>query len=222
MTKYWTSKENQLIADFYYCYTASTSAETRQRIYNQLYPALLQLTRQALYSTGKQKYSEDDVQECLSYIHTKLLPRLTQEKLIGSLNYLWISIKRYIITYLIKKKKSIKFDGSDYNNYYNRDNRDDSYNADYNQEMEDTRIEILWALDDKIKKQKVVNKTNTILLILMKEYIIKNDFDVRDFETYIEKKMNITKTTYRAIMSRLGIRSKIFNEKLNKGDRGSK
>jgi len=48
----------------------------------------------------------------------------------------------------------------------------------------------------------------------MKQYIIENNYDVTGFDKWVQEKMNINVSTYRSIMSRIRIRSKIFNKKI--------
>jgi len=155
---------------------------------------------------------DDNVQNCLIFQTTYLLPKLNEKKLKGVLQYLWISTKRYIITYMLLPKKNKYYHNININNYEITDTV--TNNADYEVEKKDLRIMIIDVIDRKIARQRVINKTNTIFLSLMREYILENDFDVAGFDVYVMEKMNINISTYRSLMSRCKIRSKLFNKKI--------
>ena len=205
---YWTDKHQELIETYYWCYTASTSAITRNYCVGQLLTVLTTLSRRALHTSGVD-VNEDNVQMCLIHQTTKLLPKLKQELLQGTLHYLWIGTKRHIITYILSPRKHQMYD------IENKEILDyDTNEADYEMNQDDLRQQILEEIDKKIIEQKILNKTNTILLVLMKQYIIENNYDVTGFDKWVQEKMNINVSTYRSIMSRIRIRSKIFNKKI--------
>lgn len=205
---YWTETHQKLIEKYYWSYTSTTSAYTRNECVKGLEMPLITLSRNALHQCNIE-VNEDNVQDCLIFQTTKLLPKLNDKKLQGCLQYLWLSTKRYIITYKMLPKKYY------FNNIDDYEINDTVINeADYAMEQADIRKMIMSELDKKIKKQRVLNKTNTIFLCLMQQYIIENDYDVSGFDKYVMNKMNINISTYRSIMSRVGIRSKIFNKKI--------
>ncbi|MZQ50441.1 MAG: hypothetical protein GT598_15695 [Bacteroidales bacterium] len=208
---YWTEEHQQLIVKYYWSYTSSTSAHTRNECVKGLIQPLITLTKKALHQMGV-TVDDDNVQNCLIFQTTYLLPKLNEKKLKGVLQYLWISTKRYIITYMLLPKKNKYYHNININNYEITDTV--TNNADYEVEKKDLRIMIIDVIDRKIARQRVINKTNTIFLSLMREYILENDFDVAGFDVYVMEKMNINISTYRSLMSRCKIRSKLFNKKI--------
>ena len=71
-------------------------------------------------------------------------------------------------------------------------------------------------IDSRLKGQHILNTTNSVFLLLLKQYILDNDYDVRGFGPYVMEAMHLKLSTYRAISGRLGLRTKDFNEKLPK------
>jgi len=207
--KYWDDHHQQLILDYYYAYTGITSGQTRNNIITELMPVLTYIAKTAMRLTNMPQ-DDEHLQNVMIKIVTHILPRLNEKKLQGALHYLYLSTRRYCINQQVLKK------------YYHEDiadntdvvSADTTWNADYEINRDDIRREILDALDDKIEEHRIINKTSTIFLINLKEYLINNDFDPRGFNIYIQEKMNICSTTYSGLISRCGIRSKIFNEKL--------
>jgi hypothetical protein len=206
MAYYWNESHQRLIERYYYCQTGQTSGQTMNECCTQLLPVLEHISRLCLFMVGLPQ-TKESIQDCLVRQTTYIMPKLKAELLICAFNYIWLSTKRYLINQ--KVVKQMAFDTIDDKDYIG----DVSMEPDYQQYIEDVRMEILEALDKRIEQQKVINKTHTIFLINMKEYIIKNDYNVAGFKNYIQEKMNIKPSTYSALMSRCGIRSKLFKEK---------
>jgi hypothetical protein len=208
--KLWTPQHQKAIETFYYCYTSTTSAITRQYLFNYiLYQPLKLLTEIALRSFGNPKFiTEDNSQECLIYLYFTVLPRLQQNKLKASQNYIYHSLRNNIINIINKANLEAKY--IDLLDMY----ADDSYNADKAILNEETKIEIINALDNKIKKERIINKSTTIFLILFRNYLIENNFDERNFQDYVMDKMNISLSMYRAIASKIGVSTIILNKKI--------
>ena len=80
----------------------------------------------------------------------------------------------------------------------------------------DNKISIIRKLDKMAREERVVNRPNTIFILALKEYLLMNDFDPREFSKFLMKNMNISFTTYSIIASRLGIRTKLLYEKFIK------
>jgi hypothetical protein len=210
MQHYWGNKEQELINTYYYCYTASTSAQTRNKCVNQLYPALLTLTKNALnsYQLMNGDYNEK-TQECLIHLTTHVMPKLKEDKLKGTLNYLWLSTRNYIINnYLIKKK--IYYD--DVCSCTEGNVEDEIIETE---ELQELRKSILNELDKRIIEQHVMNKSNSILLELLKIYLTEQNFNPEGFKEFVKEKMCIRENTYINIMSRLRIKRKVFENEIN-------
>lgn len=206
---YWLPKHQDLIHTYYYAqYSGITSGQTRNECITKLYPVLERIIRLNMYAIGMPQ-TDENIQDAMIRIIEYQLPRLHPDKLQGAFNYLWLSTKRY----LYNRNTAIRYYHEDIDNYdwISNDNTND---ADYGLYIEDVRREILAELDKKIEQQRIINKTSTLILIEMKEYILSNDFDVRGFKEYIMRKMNICEATFASIMSRVNIRSKMFNEKI--------
>jgi hypothetical protein len=229
---YWNNKHQDAILLYYYCQSATTSATTRHYLYNNvLITPLTYMVKSAINSTNSKYNNEDIIQECLIHLYVKLLPELKRDKLQGAFYFLFKSLRWFIITQIVReenKNKQLPIDHN-YDNYTfkSSDGRNENEDSiEHNQYMvnsdeadadinaDETRQAILTALDHKINCERVINKANTVYLILLKQYLIDNNYDERGFGDYIQKKMNITLSTYRAISSRLKISTKILNVNL--------
>lgn len=214
MQHYWTEKEQNVIETYYWCYTASTSASTRNKCVTKLYPALLTLVENALNSYQlMNNYNGNDyqekIQECLIHLTTHVMPKLREDKLKGTLNYLWLSTRNYIINnYLLKKK--IYYD--DASNCTEGNIEDYIIEAE---ELQELRQSILNELDKRIIEQHVMNKSNSILLELLKIYLTEQNFNPEGFKEFVKEKMCIRENTYINIMSRLRIKRKVFENEIN-------
>jgi hypothetical protein len=225
---YWTEKHQNALKDYLTCISASTSAETRQLIFNTiLYQPFVILSETALKSFHNPKYINSDyVQESLIFIW-QLLPKLSHIKLQTSFNFIWVSVRRHIIN-IIRQNEQIPFIESldemnnyndydyynNYNNIYNDYIIDNDNSPDKHFRQDEIRNDILTELNRRIHSQKVVNKSSTIFLIHFKQYLIDNNFDERGFKDYAMIKMNIDLKTYRAIASSVRISTLLLNKEL--------
>lgn len=206
---YYTEYHQQLVEEYYYCQTGITSGETRNRIITELFPVLSHIVTICMRNTNLPP-TDDNIQDVLIKLTTHILPRLQQDKLQGALHFLYLSTRRYCINKAVMKKYYY-VDVDDISNVTFSNVEDE---ADYQLYKEDKRKEILLAIDDKIEEQRIINKSTTIFLINMKEYLVKNDFDPRGFDKHIQQKMNICEARYNGIASACGVRTKVFNEPL--------
>jgi hypothetical protein len=230
--KYWQPIHQKAIEQFYYAYTSSTSAQTRQLIFNTiLYSPFVILSETALKSFHNPKYiNEDTEQECLLFIW-QLLPKLNPNKypdgLKGTFNFIWVSVRRNIIN-IIRQAEQIPMTES-LDVVHDNNDRFESYNSPFNDALIDNdntpdkhfrqdeiRNNIITELNRRIHKQKVVNKSSTIFLIHFKDYLLANQFDERGFKDYAMNKMNIDLKTYRAIASSVRISTLLLNKDLIK------
>lgn len=224
---YWQPKHQDALKQWLLCASATTSAETRQLIFNTiLYQPFFTMSETCLKSFRNQKYINDDcLQESLIHIWL-LLPKLSTVKLQYAFSYIWQSVRHNIINMIVKEEQHsndmIELD-AEYNNnnnyddykYFNVDKYllDESTIPDKQFEIYQTRIDIMKELNRKIVEQQVVNKSATFFLIKLKQYLIDNNFDERNFQEYIMKEMNMKISSYRVIASKLKISTILFNKK---------
>jgi hypothetical protein len=216
-SNYWTTEDNLLIAQFYWCYTASTSATTRQRIFTAIQPKLNYMISNAI-QLRMSSWSDGDKQEakqdCLLKVWQVLSTKLDKQKLQGVLNFLWICVNNMLYTiarqHNNKTSPDIIYDSESHilQDYTDKD-------CDINNEvsLEEVRLEILKELDSKIIQQQKLNRINTIYLVLLKEYLIENDFNSKGFQSYVCKKLGINRRNFYQINFKLQIRSQVFNDK---------
>jgi len=222
MSYYWTAYHQDLIHEYYYAaFTGgTTSGETQNKCLTLLYPVFVILANKVLWRLGwssvDKNIHDENIQQCIIIMSYQLLPKLRGDKLQCVLHFLYKGLRWALITEI--KKVANRQEFSDINNQTLF--ASDTYEADYHVNIEDTKRMILNKIDKKIIEQKVINKTASILLIYMKEYLIQNNMDPRGFNEYVKKKMNIKESTYSALISRMGIRRKPFNEKLIKDNDG--
>ena len=209
MTMIWTPKHQQAIELYFYCQSATTSASTRNYLFNNiLYAPLLQLTEIVIRNQSrKYEVNKDVQQDMLIYIYEKVLPKLNKNKLQAAQQLLYVSLKNYYISYV--RLATTKFD---VNNTVELSNNIDKEYVEF--DGEEIKKEILNAIDYKIKKEKKINKAKTVYLLLLKDYLIENDFDERNFGEYVKNKMNMSDEKYRQISHLLGISVLPFNKKI--------
>jgi len=212
---FWTPEHQRLIEEYYWCYTASTSAITRNNIYNKLYSTFNEIIDRAIVTTNLHFNKEQNEVKQVAHIHiySKLLNRLKPELLRGAQQFLYKSIRNYLITYFYispTRSNRIQFN-MDYDVDYYNDNC--SIEADDELIREDTKKEIISHLNMKIRKKKTLNNTYSIYLQLLREYLLDNDFDERGVKEYIMQKMRIKSNTFNTISSQLGIKVTTFSAK---------
>lgn len=207
---YWLPEHQALINQYYWAYTASTSAQTRQMIYSKLYLPLTHIINAATGSIcPNHNYRDDITQECHIFFYTYLLPRLNIHRLQGTLYFLYKSANRFIVTKLIQNNRFINH--HDYDTDINYIPNLSDYESDSNIKYSEIKVEIINELDKKINSEKIMNRSNTIFLMLLKEYLIENEFDERGFKDYIMQKLHIGEVSYFALCSKVKIRSKLLN-----------
>lgn len=210
---YWTAKHNEAIKLYYNAQFDTNCNAIRNSIIDRtLYKPLNRLVELALKSldiNDTDSYFEDYKQDVLIHLITNSLPKLKIEKLDATLSYLWVSARNYILSYILKKNLPILEDINEYSEILYEE-----LNFDEKESIYINRNKIIRELDKRIKGQNIINTTNTVFLLLLKDYILENNFDVRGFGNYVMESMNLKLSTYRAIAGRLGIRTKVLNEKL--------
>ena len=221
----WSTKQQQALEQYYWAYTAATSAETRLLIYNTiLYLPLKNICETVLKSFNKKNlYNEDNLQESMIFIW-QLLPKLKADKLKAALQFIYKSTRRNTLNIIYKDMQTPidRIELDDYIDYKDSQSEatsisklitDNSYNADNNIINDEIKKEILNELDTKMHNELIVNKSSTVFLILLKQYLIDNDYDEREFQTYVMNKMSINLSQYRGIASKVKISTLLLNKK---------
>ena len=175
------------------------------RYFNVVYEAILVIIRIVLNKYGI--LDDDRLYNMFLYVYERVLPKITIDKVVTSQSFIYKCVDWRVIDMIKKENKinSLEYSKEDY-----------ILDTEIDRDIIDKKIMIIHQLDKMIRKQRIINKTDTIFLIELKEYCLENDFDVREFNLYIQKKMNISPMTYSIICSRVKIRSKVLNEPLIK------
>lgn len=204
--QYWTKQAND---ELLLCVISGTSHYDNCQ---HLQKSLNELIRMAVYSIGSNyDSSEDLLQDIRLHLLHKTIPRIELHRFKSGFQLLYVAARRRAINLL------------EYEQYRNTDSIDDvnpkelrvsSYESTDITDTNDTRKLIINELDKKIRQQRSINRVNSVFLILMKDYLVSNDYDPTGFKDYVMKKMGIRLSTYRTIISNLKIRAKVFNEKV--------
>ena len=232
MTDYWTPAHNEALKEYYH----ARGVEARNKLIDgPLKEPLYEMAKRCLSSFGLRSDPEKE-QDIVIHLVFKVLPKLSEEKLAGALQYLWVAARNYSMTYLLKPKtystvdistlftiaEGIHDEVSDFNRYCSEGYIADQYLKDeYKSELlyilpedpdaeydrQQLRARVMAGLDEKLRGQRVVNATNSVFLMLLKQYLIDNDFDTRGFGCYVMRTMHLKLSTYRAVAGRLDIGS---------------
>ena len=210
MKDYWTSEHTEAMKDYYY----STTMDQKCRIIDKvLHKPLFEIARRCLTNLGLAPDMEKQ-QDIVIHLIYKAMPRISEDKLKGSFQYLWVSARNYTLTYIIKPMKGDRLKASCVPPQWICSATVDAVDLDEVYEREAYKKKVLDEIDLKIKGQHIINTTNAVFLLLLRDYLIEHDFDARGFGDYVMEKMHIKLSTYRAIAGRLKLRTKHFNEKL--------
>ncbi len=241
MANYWTDKHDTAIKQYY---QTTSIDERYQIISRDLSDALYEMASRALVNNGhrsNKEYEQDIVIHLVYKVLPKLsgdkLPGALQYLWTASGNYVktYISNKvnsPYVDINTLTQcvcNKAIPDEVSDLNIYMSEayvkgiymdeplaseHTSIDPVDPDADYELSLIRAKIINEIDLRIKGQTIINTTNSVFLLLLKQYILDNDYDVRGFGDYIQSTMRMKLNTYRAIAGRLGLRTKGFNEQL--------
>jgi len=215
VNNYWSSQDNKLINEFYYCYTGITSGKTRNRIFKQLQPKLNLLIGNAIQiriSSWSDEDKEEARQDCLLRIWNALSNKLDERKIQGVLKYLWVITNNMLLT-IGRRHSLITVPDIIYDSEHLSIvtfPEVEEYNED---DIQEYRKAIIKELDRKIIEQEKLNRVNTIYLTLLREYLIANDYDGKGFQDYICQTLNINRKNFYQINFKLNIRSSVFNNK---------
>jgi len=240
MQDYWTPAHDEALKQYYH----ATTIKERNRVIDTVLKApLYEMATRCLTSFGLRPDPEKQ-QDIVVHLVFKVLPNLSEDKLKGALQYLWVAARNYALTYIMKPKTystvditslfcvsadAIRDDVGDFNRYGSEAYVsgmyiDDEYRSelltvqpddlDREQEVKQIRERVMAEIDLKLKGQRVVNATNSVFLMLLKQYLLDNDFDTRGFGCYVMRVMHLKLNTYRAVAGRLGLRTRDFNESI--------
>jgi hypothetical protein len=216
MPYYWNQTEQDLIEQYFYAkFSGSTSGSTRNRILCELSPKLEIIIRYALFYVHMPQ-TKENIQDCLIDVCINQLPNLKQEKLKGTQSFIYKCTIRFLYTKLVySKKKRYEYDDFDAVDIVDNSAFND---PEYNLYIEDVRKEIIEQLDIKIELQERVDplSTKSKFINKMKDFLIINDYDSREFNKWVMNDLKISPSTYSLLLKEFGISSKVFNEKLIK------
>jgi hypothetical protein len=232
---YWQPKHTLAVGK----YIRTTSTIEKNRIIDrELYKPLTEMAVRAL-TKNSIPVTDDNVQDILIHLVCKVLPKVSEEKMAACLQYLFTASSNYVKTYLSHATeihivsldtltRHSDDDPEGYNIYCSETYIQNNYmseetgpatlpvDLDAASELQAVHKKILAEIDLRLKGQHIVNTTNSVFLLLLRQYIVDNDFDVRGFGTYVMNAMHLKLATYRVICGRVGLRTKDFNEKLLK------
>jgi hypothetical protein len=204
MSNYWTSEHDKAIKDYYY----STSTEDKNMVINKtLYKPLCELSTRSLTSIGVNPDPEL-VHDIVVHLVVNVIPRISESKLQGALNYLWISAKNFVSTRL-KQRNSNDSKHTEITQQITDYVSDITYDP---VDVEYIHRRIIKEIDERIRGQKAVNTTKSVFLLLLRDYLIDNDFDVRGFSEYIRSTMQLSLYTYRSLCRHFKLRTIPLNE----------
>jgi hypothetical protein len=209
VSNYWRQEHQDALVEYITCVTACTSGATRHYLFNNvLYSPLSHMSRQALYTAGVH-ITDDFVQELLLHLYESVLPKTDTQRAKAFLQYAFTCCKNYAVTniYLRRKKKNELVVYGEVSPTIEGTMRADSIVSSI-----DVHIQIVEELDRKIKKEKILNRTNTVYLLLLRQYLIDNNYDPTGFKSYCLRVMKIKPSTFSGLSSRLGIKTKLFND----------
>lgn len=194
----WTPSTTSLVAE----YITSTSITEKRRVFNKLYPHLSDIVDIILKKYNC--HSDDNRQDLLTHLYTNVMDKIVLDKIKASQQFIYLSCRNYTLAYLIKK--NLRYDEMVVDVM---DDTTTSNTIDF-----DLKVKIVNEIDEKIAREEVINRTNAIWLLLLKKYLIDNEFDERGTRDYICKEMHISHTTFASIACRVGVYPKYLNVSL--------
>jgi hypothetical protein len=212
MAEYWTTKDQDRIERYYWAFTGLTSGQTRSTIITEMLPTFEVISRLCLYKVGTPQ-TPDNIQDCIVKI-VCMLPKLQQKKLQATFQFIWTGVTRYLYSKHSSAANKCIYEFSE--------GIDEIHvlapitsEADYHQNINDFRNDIMSELDKKIKEQEEIDRTSTKtkFIRLLRQYAIDNDYDMREFNLHAMEKLRISPSLYSLMMKDFGIATKIFNEK---------
>lgn len=172
------------------------------------------------YNTTAENYDE------LESVMYNSIQHITIEKIDYALHYFYTAGRNYLQN---RTNKNNKYNNEFQDYHYDEEHRIEcnQFKSDYEikEETKRNREIILSAIDQKIEdnnisysndkrpNKKKPNK-HIAYLLLLKNYLIENDFDYRGFENYAIEKLNVSRQRYMQLSHHNGIKTRIFKENL--------
>ncbi len=211
--KYWTTGDTRSIIKYI---NAPTQKEKNQIFTQELYPVIKKNCEAVIYSYNN-SVDEDQLTDLIVHIYQKVLPKIQLEKVQASQNIIWIAASRKLFTdYRANYNYNSTTTLVDNYSAYTSTTSDSSSEFEAAEQQQITRHQILSRIDELLEKQQIMNKTNSVFLQLLRDYAITNNYQVHNFREYCCQTMGINVPTFWNICSSLGIRSKVFHEKISK------
>jgi hypothetical protein len=170
------------------------------KVTRRLAEVLYEIASRSLTSLGVAD-DEEVRQEIVVHLYSNVLPRLTLDKAGGSLQYLWMAARNFALS----NRPAVVPDTVE-------DIPERVYDEDDEGDRRALQRRILEEIDLRLRGQRIANCTNAVFLMFLRRYVLENDFDVRGFGDYVRGQMHLTLSAYRAVCSRLGLRTMQFNE----------
>ena len=194
---YWTTGATLAVLLF----ISTPDIKEKNKIYSEYLYEPIKCQCEQLSQLIFYKKDQDIIQDGLLY-SLNYLNRIKPCSYKASQEYSWTNLKYYFIN--VKKSQRIQYDKTV--NINDLDIMQKEYNYDIN-------YEIIEAIDQKLLNIHTVNTKKGIFLLILKDYLISNDFDERGFCEYCCEVMNINKQNYWQVANTLGIRTILFNKK---------
>lgn len=197
---------------------AKTLDEKNKIINYQLFEFLRKTAEAAIKNIRRKQADEDEIFELIEHVIINTLPRIDAERILAAPALIYKAMQNKVKSNILAKRnifqENCKVNISD--NEELEEHLNDYYSNDFDTELQrlDLRKEVIKRIDQLIEEQQVLNKRNTLILCLLRQYVVDNNFDVAGFRAYCIKEMNINKQAFWNCMSTLNIRSQIFSEKL--------
>jgi len=199
--KYWQDIHTLAVQ----CYITGDTVERNYVYNNYLYDVIFRIIQQ----NEKLLYCrvDEDMESCAIEKSLHLLNTIEISKVQASLQYMWVCLRNYIITYKKNEnKRQIK--------YACLDNIDTMDNITNEEDIEDIVPHIINEIDSKIYNS---NDDNVIhFLIALKEWALKCDYNVNGFVDYYMLLKGINKYKMYQLFRKTGIHSRIFFKKKQK------
>lgn len=217
MSNYWKATHTSALQK----YLSLSDNDARNAVFErELAPVFYEMARRAQTYLST-PVTDEVTQDIVIHLLYKTVPH-TAEKPGSALAYLWMSANNYLKTYVLKPSKHDRLICIELLMALEDENTIlpahtlclEPPDLDAPMELQAVQQRILTEIDFRLKAQTKKSTTNSVFLLLLRDYVITNDFDVRGFAAYAMTEMHLSLTTFRAICGRLDFRTRGFREKL--------
>lgn len=212
--KIWSEEQQHLIQHY-----ITGATEERNRTYERLYPTLNNYIEIITKQLNKQP--NEDLKQHIHYrLYQYTLNKLTIERKETIKDLIFIAIRNTIYDYFKRNPNN-----STEIEEYHTEPQEAKYTEIEEQERLNNQQTILTELDKKIEIHSTKSKRSTnvvvLMLLLIKQYLIDNNFDERECGQYLMQVLKLKRKTVVTMLGRAGIRSYLFfkpklNDKLKK------